>query len=123
MNTGTKLNPGEFDCYHAAAPNEPMFVLLARDPLAAALVQLWADLRAGLNDREPTTDCDSEEYRRQQEARRIAADMHGYCLSLGRRPVDVSIGALRAVLQSIRMQVVPPSLGRSRLDWLKGCDK
>ena len=42
---GTKLKPGKFDCYAKAAPDEPMFVLLARDPLAAILVRLWADLR------------------------------------------------------------------------------
>ena len=42
---GTKNNPGQFDCYHNAAPDEPMFVLLARDPLAPILVELWASLR------------------------------------------------------------------------------
>lgn len=42
---GTKNNPGEFDCYDAAEPDEPMFVLLARDPLAPLLVQLWANMR------------------------------------------------------------------------------
>lgn len=41
----TKNNPGQFDCYSAADPDEPMFVLLARDPLAPILVRLWADLR------------------------------------------------------------------------------
>ncbi len=39
---GTKNNPGEFDCYAAAEPDEPMFVLLARDPLAPELVRNWA---------------------------------------------------------------------------------
>jgi hypothetical protein len=43
---GTKNNPGKFDCYANAAPDEPMFVLLARDPLAPILVELWASLRA-----------------------------------------------------------------------------
>lgn len=42
----TKLNPGKFDCYENAEPDEPMFVLLARDPLAPILVRLWADLRS-----------------------------------------------------------------------------
>ncbi len=45
---GTKNNPGKFDCYTDAAPDEPMFVLLARDPLAPMLVDLWANLRAHL---------------------------------------------------------------------------
>lgn len=43
---GTKNDPGEFDCYDNAEPDEPMFVLLARDPLAPILVELWASLRA-----------------------------------------------------------------------------
>jgi len=42
---GTKNNPGKFDCYHAAEPDEPMFVLLARDPQAPNLVREWANLR------------------------------------------------------------------------------
>lgn len=41
----TKLNPGAFDCYAAAAPDEPMFILLARDPLAPVLVDIWTQLR------------------------------------------------------------------------------
>lgn len=41
---GTKLNPGRYDCYDKAKPDEPIFVLLARDPLAPILVRLWADL-------------------------------------------------------------------------------
>jgi len=43
---GTKNSPGAFDCYAAAESDEPMFVLLARDPLAASLVREWAALRA-----------------------------------------------------------------------------
>lgn len=43
---GTKNNPGQFDCYAKANDDEPMFVLLARDPFAPILVKLWADLRA-----------------------------------------------------------------------------
>jgi len=40
---GTKEAPGIFDCYKEAKPNEPMFVLLGRDPRAPALVRAWAD--------------------------------------------------------------------------------
>lgn len=39
---GTKLNPGEFDCYANAKPDEPMFVLLARDDNAPSIVRTWA---------------------------------------------------------------------------------
>ena len=42
---GTKNNPGRFDCYANAEPDEPMFVLLGRDEHAPLLVRLWADLR------------------------------------------------------------------------------
>lgn len=42
---GTKNNPGPFDCYAKADPDEPMFVLLGRDPLAPILVRLWIEFR------------------------------------------------------------------------------
>lgn len=44
---GTKNKPGKYDCYANAEPDEPMFVLLARDPLAPFLVSLWAKMRMG----------------------------------------------------------------------------
>lgn len=43
---GTKNNPGQYDCYAAADPDEPMFVLLGRDRFGASLVKLWALARA-----------------------------------------------------------------------------
>lgn len=43
---GTKNNPGEFDCYDNALPDEPMFVLLARDPDFHRLVMEWAHRRS-----------------------------------------------------------------------------
>jgi len=43
---GTKSNPGKFDCYANALPDEPMFVLLARDPSASDLVRAWAAERS-----------------------------------------------------------------------------
>jgi hypothetical protein len=42
---GTKTNPGKYDCIAKAEPDEPMFTLLARDPVAAHLVSIWAKLR------------------------------------------------------------------------------
>lgn len=44
---GTKNNPGRFDCYASAAPDEPLFTLRAKDPLAPALVDMWAAIRLG----------------------------------------------------------------------------
>lgn len=43
---GTKIDPGKFDCYEKAEIDEPLFTLLARDPLAPHLVALWAQLRS-----------------------------------------------------------------------------
>lgn len=42
---GSKNNPGRFDCYANAEPDEPMFVLLARDCHAPLVVRFWAQLR------------------------------------------------------------------------------
>lgn len=42
---GTKNNPAPFDCYANAEPDEPMFILLARDRLAPSLVEMWAATR------------------------------------------------------------------------------
>lgn len=42
---GTKNQPGKFDCYENALPDEPMFVLLGRDRNAPELVRRWARLR------------------------------------------------------------------------------
>lgn len=41
----TKNNPGKFDCYAAAHPNEPIFILRANDELAASIVRIWAMIR------------------------------------------------------------------------------
>lgn len=42
---GSKDNPGKFDCYANAMADEPMFILLARDPDAPMLVYMWAHRR------------------------------------------------------------------------------
>ena len=39
---GTKNNPGKFNCYAKAEPDEPIFVLRANDPIAPMVVRLWA---------------------------------------------------------------------------------
>jgi len=41
----TKNNPSRYDCYAKAEPDEPIFVLLARDPLAPDLIRQWAEQR------------------------------------------------------------------------------
>lgn len=41
----TKHNPGDFDCYAEAMDDEPIFVLMARDVQAPAIVREWARYR------------------------------------------------------------------------------
>jgi hypothetical protein len=41
----TKNNPGNFDCYAAALPDEPMFILLARDRVAPIIILEWVEFR------------------------------------------------------------------------------
>lgn len=49
---GTKNKPGAFDCYANAEPDEPMFVLLARDKQAPGLVRRWAVERLGASEKD-----------------------------------------------------------------------
>lgn len=78
---GTKNNPGDYDCYANAAPNEPMFILLGRDPHAGDAVRKWADDRESLvkNGEKPRTDLAMVD-----EARRCARSMDRYNLDRGR---------------------------------------
>jgi hypothetical protein len=72
---GTKNNPGAYDCYANADPDEPMFILLGRDPLAPLLVSLWVKLRRDLG-------CDEPE--KLSEADRCAVVMAQWALRLGK---------------------------------------
>ena len=80
---GSKNKPGNFDCYATAEPDEPMFVLLGRDPLAPLLVELWAGLRAVLVKAEG-------EPEKIKEARQCAANMRDWPIAK-KLPVKVSI--------------------------------
>lgn len=44
---GAKNDPGRYDCYAAAPPDEELFVLLDRDPVAPFLVSIWSSMRYG----------------------------------------------------------------------------
>lgn len=72
---GTKNNPGEFDCYVNAEPDEPMFILLGRDKHAPELVRLWAIMR----------ERDGEDPAKIAEARRCAMDMISFRKERDRR--------------------------------------
>lgn len=78
---GTKNNPGKFDCYANAAPDEPMFILLGRDVDAPGLVRLWATLRERRG----------ESPVKVEEARDCADNMEAYLLEQGKTPNYASI--------------------------------
>lgn len=71
---GTKNNPAIFDCYANADPDEPMFILLGRDPMAPYLVELWAQFRESQN----------EHPGKVYEARECAAEMRKWLATLGK---------------------------------------
>lgn len=74
---GTKNQPGRFDCYDAAEPDEPIFILLARDPVAADLVREWVKRRQALDG--------GSEGDKHMEALACAASMDVFRLALTNR--------------------------------------
>lgn len=68
---GTKNDPGKYDCHAAAADDEPIFTLRARDPLAPATVRAWLAMRRITR---PATDS-RREADKQDEAEKCARDM------------------------------------------------
>lgn len=52
MTTKAKALRNPASCLNKAAPDEPVFVLRARDPLAAQAVRLWAAMAAGVHEPE-----------------------------------------------------------------------
>ncbi len=89
---GTKNNPGVFDCYANADPDEPMFVLLGRDKHAPTLVWLWAVLR----------ELDGEDPNKVLEARTCCAEMMTWASDRKRPVVGFGQATLAGVLELIR---------------------
>jgi hypothetical protein len=55
----SKTNPGPFDRYAEAEPEEPIFVLLGRDPVSTFLVSLWIGMHAVMRDNSPSAALDA----------------------------------------------------------------
>jgi hypothetical protein len=89
---GTKNNPGAFDCYANAAPDEPMFILLARDKHAPTLVWLWALMR----------EIEQEDPANVAEARDAVEDMLQWQMANGRKTIGIGHAALAAVMGLVR---------------------
>ncbi len=77
MKMGTKNKPGKFDCYDKAEPDEPVFVLLGRDPHASALVEMWANVRQELG----------EDPEKVAEARHCSDEMARWAREKGKSPL------------------------------------
>lgn len=77
----TKTDPKRYDCWANAKEDEPVFVLLARDPVAWLLVMQWAGIRQALGKTAPEQIADAEE---------CAREMATYCDSIG-KSVDRTI--------------------------------
>lgn len=88
----TKNNPGQFDCYQNAEPDEPMFVLLARDKHAPAMIWLWAVLR----------ELEHEDPAKVKEARECAVAMIEWSAARQRKAVGLGQSVLAGVLELIR---------------------
>ena len=89
---GTKNNPGLYDCYEKADPDEPIFVLRANDKYAPTLVWLWASL-AGL---------DGTKAAKVQEAQACATDMMRWAHDRGRPVVGIGQATLAGCMELIR---------------------
>ena len=100
---GTKENPGQYDCYAAAEPHEPIFTLLARDPLAPGLVDEWAAARELLEKqgfKKPSNKAD--------EARECAKSMREYQHRYATAAEAVGRKYERPTLRPIKPQWGPP---------------
>lgn len=113
---GTKNNPGAFDCYQAAHPDEPLFVLLGRDKHAPTLVWLWATLR----------ELDGEDPAKVAEARQCCADMLAWayahdrpCVGLGQATLAGVFELIRSVNDAARKLGEAPSNTATGLDLLR----
>ena len=89
---GTKNNPGQFDCYQNAEPDEPMFVLLGRDKYAPTLVWLWSVLR----------ELGSETPEKVKEARECAVAMMAWGQEHGKEVAGIGAAVLGGVFELIR---------------------
>lgn len=88
----TKNFPGQFDCIAKADPNEPMFVLLGRDPAAPFVVQFWIKMREVLGQEQTDPQI--------LEAGACAREMEAWALSMGKSPQVIK--ALQAFVEVLR---------------------
>lgn len=74
-----KSSPGVYDCHSKANEDEPMFVLLGRDPTAAIIVRIWTKLRCRI-----MKNITTEELDQLQDAIECADEMEKYAIKEGK---------------------------------------
>lgn len=82
---GTKNNPGQYDCYSKADPDEPIFVLRGSDPVASGLVRDWVQRRLSMIVHNPKLSGNilTPMYQdKLSEALKVAKDMEDYHINL-----------------------------------------
>ncbi len=107
---GTKNTPGRFDCYANAEPDEPMFILLGRDPMAGALVLEWAELRKARG----------EDPEKLAEAIACAEAMNAWAHNLGKQPIAHWSAHLEWEAQLLFKALGVPHDGDPKLEPLAG---
>jgi hypothetical protein len=90
----TKRTPGVFDCYENAETDEPMFILLGRDPMAGILIRLWVALREE----------EGEDRAKLEEALRCAATCEQWAIARGK------LARVTAAVESLHRMAMPASL-------------
>lgn len=89
---GSKANPGAYDCYAKAEPDEPLFVLMGRDPHAPTLVWLWSILR----------ELAGEDPAKVKEARECVIEMIDFAVKRGKKINGLGESVLAGVMELIR---------------------
>lgn len=94
---GTKNNPGRWDCYANADPDEPLFVLRGQDSTASLVVTLWRAMKMEM--KEQGTSQISEE--KLEEARECSLALEKWAKDHGEDP-SVAFKAFVNVLKRMK---------------------
>lgn len=99
---GTKNNPGRYDCYANAEPDEPIFVLRGSDTTASVVVHFWRLLKEEMKE-QGASNISAEKL---EEARACALAMAQCAKEKGKDPKQ-ALDAMVKVLERMKSQVSP----------------
>ena len=98
---GTKNNPGKYDCYNKAEPDEPVFTLMGRDRNSATLIWLWTALREIQSLNLPPEEKVKEDDKI-HEARQCVVDIIDYRMTRGLESEGIASSVLAGVFELMR---------------------